>query len=489
MNNEFTLDAVHKMIDALVSDVKDFATDQKKNGSESGKTAAVVEEHVFRRLLDIGRHLLEEYFRELGPGDEGFRLEHNGAEFTRKIRGTVSVLTVFGILEVDRWMYHTAGFPCFCPTEEAASLPDRQASYFVQRLTSRFSTRDTYNECVTFLKEMFGISLSTHTVMEMIASVSSDHAAYAEQLAPPPAAPEETIQVVSFDGKGVPMVKQDTVRPAARLHRGEKRNRKKEAMVGIEYVAAPNVRSPELLAKALVFPEDMKEHERQQLHAAGPARNLYYQASLEVGREGIIREIADRAVRRQEVTNHALQQVCLIDGARSQMQLCREIFPDAICVLDIIHVTERLWNAAHLFHAEGSGNAKCMVHDLLLRTLQGKVGYVIGGLKRRATKEKIGKRRMEKLREILTYLENHRDYMHYNHYLHQGFPISTGAVESACGHLVKDRMEKSGARWSLPGGEAMLRLRAIYASGNFNDYFKFHQQQNHQRIYGAKIAA
>ncbi|OVE81060.1 hypothetical protein BVY04_02115, partial [bacterium M21] len=74
-------------------------------------------------------------------------------------------------------------------------------------------------------------------------------------------------------------------------------------------------------------------------------------------------------------------------------------------------------------------------------------------------------------------------------YLEAGYPIATGVVESACGHLVKDRMEKSGARWKIEGAEAMLRLRSIFANGDWQSYLRFHQNQQHQERYELRYAS
>jgi hypothetical protein len=69
--------------------------------------------------------------------------------------------------------------------------------------------------------------------------------------------------------------------------------------------------------------------------------------------------------------------------------------------------------------------------------------------------------------------------------LANGWPIATGIIEGACRYLVKDRMDLTGARWSLEGAEAVLRLRALHASGDFDDYLAFHSRHEHQRNYGA----
>lgn len=63
--------------------------------------------------------------------------------------------------------------------------------------------------------------------------------------------------------------------------------------------------------------------------------------------------------------------------------------------------------------------------------------------------------------------------MKYNEYLKNGYPIATGIIEGACRYLVKDRMEITGARWGLKGAEAILKLRAIKISGDFQNIGNF----------------
>ncbi|MCP4449157.1 MAG: hypothetical protein GY811_28060 [Myxococcales bacterium] len=58
-----------------------------------------------------------------------------------------------------------------------------------------------------------------------------------------------------------------------------------------------------------------------------------------------------------------------------------------------------------------------------------------------------------------------------------GLPIATGVIEGACRYWVKDRMDITGARWSLDGAEAVLRLRALLGSGDFDAYWQFHESR------------
>jgi hypothetical protein len=79
--------------------------------------------------------------------------------------------------------------------------------------------------------------------------------------------------------------------------------------------------------------------------------------------------------------------------------------------------------------------------------------------------------------------------MCYDQYLARGWPIGTGVVEGACGHLGKDRMEQAGMRWTKAGAQAVLDLRAVRLNSHWDAYWQFHRQQQHHRLYGAAAPA
>ncbi len=75
--------------------------------------------------------------------------------------------------------------------------------------------------------------------------------------------------------------------------------------------------------------------------------------------------------------------------------------------------------------------------------------------------------------------------MRYDFYLQNGYPIASGSVEGACKNLVKDRMERSGMRWTPPMAEAVLQLRAVYLSEHFDEYWPYHIEEDQKRLYGS----
>jgi hypothetical protein len=144
---------------------------------------------------------------------------------------------------------------------------------------------------------------------------------------------------------------------------------------------------------------------------------------------------------------------------------------------------EKLWKAAYVLHPEGSPEAEAFVYQRAERILNGQVSQVIKGLRQTATKRRLTATKTKTLRDVADYYHHNRDRMRYDVYLTNGWPIASGSVEGACKNLIRDRFERSGMRWTPPMAEAMLKLRAIYLSNDFDAYWQFHLQQEQQRLY------
>jgi hypothetical protein len=164
---------------------------------------------------------------------------------------------------------------------------------------------------------------------------------------------------------------------------------------------------------------------------------------------------------------------------------------DLTIIVDIIHVIEYLWDAGRTFHPESGPELENWVRVRILEILRGKASYVAAGMRRSATLRGLVSAERNPVDVCANYLLIYAPYLKYNRYLAQGFPIATGVIEGACRHLVKDRMELTGARWSLAGAEAVLRLRALRSSHDFEEYWTFHEAQeyerNHRSLYAGGI--
>ena len=148
-----------------------------------------------------------------------------------------------------------------------------------------------------------------------------------------------------------------------------------------------------------------------------------------------------------------------------------------------MHALEKLWKVAYCFYPEGSEEATAWVKERTLWVLNGKVSQVVKGMRNRATKRGLIGPKRETVDKAAKYLRRNRHLMKYDEYMKKGLPIASGCVEGACKNLIKDRMERSGMRWSLSGGDAMIRLRSLYLSGDLDDYWDFHLAEESRRLY------
>lgn len=470
-------------IQGSVQGLIDFVKGQVKLGTagDAGGDADATERGIFKRLLQLGLQLMNLYFAGLGDGDVGEIVEVEGIEYKRGVRSPGSLLTIFGIVRFKRFLYYRLDRikePSLKFLDSRVNLPSCQASYFVTDWLSRLGVKYTvYEETVRFFRDMFSISLSKRTAEESVTDLEVSYTNYEEQRELLGKEEEGELCVVQTDGKGVPM------------HGSERTGEgtKKEALVGCVYTVERHKRSADSVAKSLTSPDLLSSKEEEELRDRDKARNIHYRASVEQSKEEEFKKLCEEVKQRRG----SRELVCVLDGAAVLLRLARKYFPDAKIILDIIHVLDYLWPAVHAFEKEGTPKAEATACYWLSLILSGQVGYVIGALRQRLTKKGniLSLKQIEDVQAAIRYYENHRQYMHYDEYLEKGYPIGTGVIESACGHIVKDRMEVAGARWKIKGAEPVLHLRCVYNNKEWSVYQDFHKAQRRNHLYHRELAA
>ena len=147
--------------------------------------------------------------------------------------------------------------------------------------------------------------------------------------------------------------------------------------------------------------------------------------------------------------------------------------------MDFIHVLEYLWKAAWCFFDKNDVKVEDWIDKRAIEILRGNASQVAKGLGVSATKRKLEQR--ENIDKCIHYLVNNKSRLEYGKALSLGYPIASGVIEGACRHLINDRLDITGARWSLDGAEAILKLRSIKSSNDLDDYWKYHKEQSKQR--------
>ncbi len=171
--------------------------------------------------------------------------------------------------------------------------------------------------------------------------------------------------------------------------------------------------------------------------------------------------------------------IALMDGQESlwqTMMLHLSFGPRTVPILDILHALAYVWEAAKLFTKDDAAR-KAFTRARVLRILRGEVRGVIKGLRRLGTIRKLKGDAKKVLDRICNYLEKNADRMRYDEYLRRGYPIASGVIEGACRHLVKDRMERSGMRWTLDGAQSMLNVRAAFQSDHWRGFLDDRMQK------------
>jgi hypothetical protein len=277
------------------------------------------------------------------------------------------------------------------------------------------------------------------------------------------------------------MVKPETALRVVRRSRGERANKKRMATVAAVFTLEPRVRTPEEVVESLFRTGPrLKPGDGDAPRWPGPEHKRVW-ASLERTKDDVIAEVVGEVDLRDPQKKK--KRAVVMDGERGLAQKAARELKGAVQILDLMHVMEKLWMAAYCFHAVQSNEAEAWVRKYALEILRGRVSQVVRGVSASATKRGMDAANRKVLDGVLGYFRGNRLRMQYHDYLREGLPIASGSVEGACKNLIKDRMERSGMRWTIPSAEAMLRLRAVYLSGDFDDYWRFHMAQERERLY------
>jgi hypothetical protein len=470
-----------------VTDLFDFV----QRSVEKGKAIHEVEEGIWHRMLQMGHEALGQFLERQGDGDLGETLTMpDGHEVKRLEEPHLRRYhSIFGEFQLPRVVYGTREGQEIevVPLDARLQLPESEFSYVLQDWAQALGVEHAFARTAEVLRMILELNLPVDSLERMNRRMAASVADFRASLPAPAKKDEGAILVATADNKGVPMRRPADQLPAgARRKKGEKANKKQMAAVGCVYTVDPKVRTAEDVVAALFRehsprrnddPEPVAQQKRIWSSLSGERDGRSCQAEEEVF-SWMAAEVGSRRRRGQKI-------VCVMDGQPSLWAVRRTYLPgdNVVEILDLLHVTPRLWEAAYLFHREGSEEAASFVRDRLLRMLRGEAGYVIGGLRQMGTKHGLRGHQLAKLTTICNYLRKNIARMRYREYLAAGYPIASGVIEGACRYVVKDRMERAGMRWTVEGAQAMLALRTTYVNGQWKDFQKHRIQRERQRLY------
>lgn len=475
---------IRKQIDDLLYSIEEKAV--------KGSDLHTVELNIFESLLQVGLSLLNyfiilscEIVKQSGVPDDsqGVKMYNSGTR-ERRYR------SIFGTLSVKRTRYYSREEgKIFYPLDKRLSLPAGVYSYLLQDWLSYGAVDLDFQASVDFVGRILNQSLHGIQSGRLTYDFSSDVEDFYEDF-DWEEQQEGSHLVAGYDGKGVPIIRSQTEQApqsvSVRLGRGQSKGVKKEAVVSLTSSFTPRKRTVKQIIDSL-FETYQREALKQSTNRHKWHDNKHIRAFLSQKQRAIDYGL-DNLLKRDKSGKKPI--VILVDGDRSlkkavergavQKGITHRI--DAY-VLDLIHVIEYIWKVANAYIGEKNEHRVNWVKKQVEDLLNGSVQQVIKNWKQLQSAKKYSVNQAYNIQRGITYFENHQSMMKYDEYLSKGYPITTGAVESACGHFVKSRMERNAMHWSKEGAQKMLNIRAIKKNEHWEQYTHRYIKTQQDKLY------
>ena len=467
-----------------------------RSAAGAGTPVHEVERGLWRRLLQLGYQLQSQFFAWVGDGDQGDTVTLAEGRVVRRLpeHHRRPYQSVFGSFELERVVYGTRESQRieFVPLDARLGLPRGKFSYLLQDWDQALAVETPYQPVNQVLSRMLGVEQSVASLEQMTRTLATAVDDYRVTQPPAPVVSGEQLLVLSADGKGVPLRKPATA-PPIRAHDhqpGPKPDRKKMALVGAVYQVDSYPRTPHEVVEALFHdpaapaavgtssPRPTPQHKRLRASLNRPEGTTPVRAAAE-----IFPWLAAEAQQRDP--QHQRPWVVLMDGQPGLWEAMAHVLGDTprVEILDLLHATGYLWEAVHLFHPPGSELALQLMKLLVLGLLSGVGAALIPWLTDQAESIGLTTTHRERLAQIGQYFYHHHERLHYDQYLAAGYPIASGVIEGACRHVIKDRLERTGMHWTVPGAQALLQLRCVALNGDWEAFMKHYIDQESTRLY------
>jgi len=470
----------NKQLSTMISHLQSSESKVKAHGD--------IEQYIQQEGFELLRCLFQGYLDQLKSEQTINKsvLNPQGKPLSCVTKNTSRQLTtLFGEVTVRRIRYAKPKEKSIFPMDEKLNLAKRKFSDGIAQRVAIEASKNSFDETVETVNNTTGAIIAKRQTLQLVQDVAQDFDSYYLKNRYEQPENSKGVLVLSFDGKGIVMqpgsLRECTAKAAkkskklnSRLSQGEKKDRKRMAQVATVYSTLADIRTPASIMsneKSNVKKLPVLQH------------NKRVWASIENSAEFVIQDAFKEALQRDPEQKR--EWVVLIDGHPHQLRLIEKVMASldikATIIMDFIHVLEYLWKAAWCFFQKGDPKVEKWIETNALKILAGHCNQVAKGIKIKATKNKLENRGAVDI--CAKYLLKNKSRLAYGSALKQGFPIASGVIEGACRHIINDRLDVTGARWSLKGAEAILRLRSLKSSGDFDEYWEHYKIQEKQRNY------
>jgi hypothetical protein len=466
-------------------------------------TAADIERAIAERGRELMRQLMQARFEVL-HAQECVELARYGAPEGVGVRARKRHLeTEFGRIRLWRNGWTEAGSTqARFPLDQQLNLPKKLYSHPLRERAADEARTGAWEQAVKRIDRFTGAHIPKRQAEEQTITAAQDFEAFYEQHAQPvnDTLSDQALMCGSHDAKGIrmrPEALRDATRKEAEVERAGavrgdpmapkklRKHDKRMATVSAVWEQEPHERTAKDIIDNLQRGPAAQRRKKARKQRAPRPQQKRLNASVVKGTSEGVAEMFDEFDRRDP--NRCRTAIVLIDGEEHQQTAVfdeqRERERSLILVLDIIHVLSYLWAAGFALCRKNAVETEAWVVRFLFKLLTCPVESVIADIQRSVAARNLSAQQRKPVDKCIKYFTRNAFFMRYPEFLAQGLPIATGVIEGACRHLIQDRLGITGARWGLQGAEAVLRLRAIHSSGDWDAYWQFHEEQEARRNY------
>lgn len=448
-------------------------------GAGVGQEIHEVEAGIYRRLLQLGRILLELFVSVTGTGKAGETLIGGDGALFRYLRDSGrKYLSIFGEITIVRAYYAKEGRGGLFPLDARLNLPERKYSYVLQDWMTSKAVETSYERSAASVNKRLHMELAHRPIQRVTGDCTEAVEEFMDSLPPPPAETEGPIVVHTVDCKGVRM------RPEERnpdlVKTEDKPGEKQMACAAQTYTVGPHFRSNERIADSFFGSSGPETSQDKDPRRPKPLNRRTY-VSLKQKKSEVFRWSSRSA--RSRIHAATEEKLALMDGEKVLRKLSRKSLPGWTEALDFTHAVDKLRIVGQLYYGNAPAS-KEYGREATLLLLEGRVDDVIEDFEAAMEDGTLSGSKAKQLKsKALGYFRNNRDRMAYDQYLAKGLPIASGVIESTCNSLINIRMEGAGMFWSTDGAEAILKLRGVFLDDLWDDFWGFRTKRERKRLY------
>ena len=398
-----------------------------------------IETKIHKVMIEIGRQLTQAIINSHGTGYTHRAVKTpSGEQAIFKGYQNRTIGTLMGKITIKRAYYNKGKAKgSYFPLDESLSIPSERYTYAAQEAIGLFAIEDSFGESAKKLKYLFPITASPSTIRR----ISQKHGKEITD--------DEAIKVqeIFSHKRPVPEPRIDTV---------------KRGYTGTDGVMVPTLNGYREMKVAATYDTPIAKDSL--------ANHLHYM-SLFAKPEDFGEHLW--VMQKEQGIYDGDESIWVSDGAKWEWKQKRYHDPDGKEILDFIHAVEHLSDVATEIYGESTDRSKNWLKRMKKNLRKEGGNKVLNSLNRLSKSH-----RGEKLKSTIEYYRNNVNRMDYPRYESEWYHITSSTVESACRHVVGDRLKRSGMRWTEDGAQYITSLRLKWKNDEWKSFWSEYRAIN-----------